>query len=124
MYIRLFLIPIVSELTQRIIDVDYDSLVLSNEEFVPVQTAISVTLVEQSQEFKFTPFNLEQQKLNLVSVPTQEVKVCWREPVSEQEHSNDFLITTPDPTNGICVCGITCKGTRISFAKVQNKVPI
>lgn len=36
------------------------------------------------------------------------------EPVTDPK-----LVTQPDPTNGQCICGLTCNGTELRFAVVQ-----
>jgi len=119
-YIRLYLVP--QNGVQQVIDVDAGDLVLSNQAFVSPQTAPSVTLVGASYDSTFTPFSITPVPpggLSLLNSQQQEVRVCWREPVGTDDYPNQDLIVEPDPTGGVCVCGISCSGTNLSYVQVQ-----
>lgn len=118
-FIRLYLVPSAGG-QQQVIDVDSMALVLSDGVFVPVQSAKTVTLQGVPASFDFTPFNAEQAAIHLDNTPLSEVRVCWREPVGTDEFPNEEVITAVDPADGSCVCGITCMGTDLSYAKVSN----
>lgn len=120
-YIRLYLVP--RNGVQEVIDVDSTDLVLSEGDFVPVQVAQSVTLVGATFTSKFTPFAytpIPPGGLDLTNTQQEEVRVCYREPVGTDDFPNQELITATDPSGGQCVCGITCQGTNIAYAQVQN----
>lgn len=123
-YTRLYLVPVGG--VQQVIDVDSTDLVLSNGTFVPVQVAPTVTLVGASYSSKFTPFGytpVPEGGLNLTQTQQQELRVCWREPVGTDDYPNEEVVVATDPSGGICVCGITCAGTNISYAVVKNVTP-
>ncbi len=119
-YIRLYLVP--QGGVQQVIDVDASDLVLSAQAFVSPQTAPTVTLVGASIDSVFTPFSFTPVPpggLSLVSSQQQEVRVCWREPVGTEDYPNQDLIVVPDPSGGMCTCGITCSGTDLTYVQVQ-----
>jgi hypothetical protein len=119
-YIRLYLVP--QNGVQQVIDVDTADLVLSGQDFVSPQTAPSVTLVGASSDSTFTPFAyapVPPGALNLINSQAQQVRVCWREPVGTDDFPNQDLVTVVDPSGGVCVCGITCQGTNLSYVQVQ-----
>jgi hypothetical protein len=123
-YIRLYLVP--QDGVQQVIDVDSEALVLSDGDFVPVQVASSVTLIGASYTSEFKPFSytpIPAGGLNLSNTQQQEMRVCWKEPVGTSEYPNQDLITATDPTDGICVCGVTCMGTDLAYVQVQNVPP-
>jgi hypothetical protein len=96
---------------------------MSDGAFVPVQMAPSVTLVGATFTSKFTPFAytpVPPGGLNLSNTQQEEVRVCWREPVGEDDFPNQDLIVAEDPSGGVCICGITCRGTDIAYVQVQN----
>jgi hypothetical protein len=33
--------------------------------------------------------------------------------------TDPLLVAAPDPSGGLCICGITCAGTDLAFVKVQ-----
>jgi len=112
--IRLYLTP--NKGNQMILDVDENDLVLSDRDYVRPQLAASVTLVKpNSPDWSFKPFQ-QTTPVDLTSVQTEQVRVCWREPVDEA--INPPPIVVADPAEGECVCGITCQGTRIAYAQV------
>jgi hypothetical protein len=119
-YIRLYLVPVNG--VQQVIDVDSTDLVLSGgQNFLPVQTAPSVTIVGASFSSKFTPFGYAPMPtLDISQTWQQEIRVCWREPVDTDEYPNPNLIVATDPSGGQCVCLITCNGTNLSYVIVQN----
>lgn len=120
-YIRLYLVSTTPTSDQQILDVDSLDLVLSNGKFLPVQTAPSVTLVLTPIDFDYTA--IDDSTLDLSNQQTQEIKVCWREPVDSEEYPSDTVVIEPDPTDGMCVCGITCQGTKIAYAQVLATAP-
>lgn len=123
-FIRLYLVP--QDGVQQVIDVDATALVLSDGDFVPVQTASTVTLVGASYTSEFKPFAytpIPPGGLNLSNAQQQEIRVCWKEPVGTDEFPNQELITATDPSDGIWVCGITCLGTDLAYVQVQNVPP-
>jgi hypothetical protein len=119
-YIRLYLVPTTNGADQQVIDVDSMSLVLSKGAFVPVQNAPSITLIGAPVDFQFTGFSSEDVSLNLSNAQQQEVRVCWREPVGSDDFPNETVVTATDPSGGVCVCGITCQGTNLSYVQVSN----
>lgn len=121
-YIRLYLVPVNGQ-PQQVIDVDSTDLVLSDGAFLPVQSAPTVTLVGTPVTSEFTPFAYQPippGTLNLSNTQQQELRVCWREPVGTDQYPNENLITQTDPSGGVCVCGVTCQGTNLSYVQVQN----
>lgn len=121
MYIRIYLVPFND--SQLAIDIPDTALILSNEQFVPVQTAPSVTLIQQPVTSEFTPFNSAQLQETLTTAQTQELRICWREPEDVQQYPDTDVIEATDPTGGVCLCGITCMGTDLAFVQVYN-VPV
>lgn len=121
-FIRLYLVPVNGQ-PQQVIDIDSTDLVLSDGAFLPVQSAPTVTLVGTTNTSAFTPFTsqpIPPGTLDLSNTQQQEIRVCWREPVGTDQFPNEDLITQPDPSGGISVCGVTCQGTNLSFVQVQN----
>ena len=119
-YIRLYLVPTQPTATQQVIDVDSTLLVLSQGQFLPVQSAPTLTLVGTPTSSSFDPFTSAQLALTISTEQTQEIKVCWREPVGTDQFPNEDVITEVDPSGGTCVCGITCNGTDLAYVMVQN----
>lgn len=117
-FIRLYLVPS-PDGTQQVIDVDSMALVLSDGAFLPVQSAKTLTLHSVPASFDFTPFNSDQATVHLDNTTLNEMRICWREPVGIDNFPNENVITAVDPTDGSCVCGITCMGTELSYAKVS-----
>jgi hypothetical protein len=94
------------------------------------------TLVYDGYEFK-EPSDLVYAMLYAVdtpalSVPYKEVpaeqlsvaqriraKVVGKDP-QQSPTSDGSLVVAADPTDGVCLCGLTCTGTEIRFAKVYN----
>lgn len=120
-FIRVYLVPFDNK--QQIIDIPDTALVLSNNQFVPVQVASSVTLVGVPISTSFTPFNSSQLPEVLNMSQTQDIRICWREPVTVQTNSDAQVIEVTDPTGGQCVCGITCQGTVITYVRVTDVTP-
>jgi hypothetical protein len=118
-FIRLYLVPSPNG-TQQVIDVDKEALILSDNAFVPVQSAKTITVHSIPASFDFTPFSADQAAVHLDSATLNEVRVCWREPVGTDDFPNQNVIAAVDPTDGSCVCGITCMGTELAYAKVSN----
>jgi hypothetical protein len=117
-FIRLYLVPFNGQ--QQILDVPSDALILSNGQFVLVQTAPSVTLYGVPVSEVFTPFNSSQTPVQLTNQQTQELRICWREPVDVQQYPDAEVIVVNDPSGGTCVCGITCVGANLTYVQVQN----
>lgn len=117
-YVRLYLVPFNN--VQQIIDVPYTALVLSNGNYVPVQTAPSVTLVGTDITVPFTPFDTAQIQESITTKQTQDIRVCWREPSDVTQYPDGSVIEATDPSGGTCICTITCNGTDLSFVKVYN----
>lgn len=118
-YTRLYLVPVNG--VQQVIDVDSTDLVLSKGEFVPVQTAPSITLIGATYTSQFTPFGYAPMPTSALSQTQQdEIRVCWREPVGTDNYPNQNVIVSADPSGGICVCGITCNGTDLSYVVVKD----
>lgn len=118
-FVRLYLAP--NKGTQQVIDVDTDHLILSNGKFVPPQTAQSITLSGAPATADFTPFGNNPdaiQNLNLAYL--DESKICWREPVGVAQYPNEKVITAADPSNGACVCAVTCSGTNLAYVQVKS----
>jgi hypothetical protein len=116
-YVRLYLSP--SNGIQQVIDVDVDHLILSNGVFVSPQTAKSVTLSGASYSAEFTPFApVPTQQLSLAY--QDEIRICWREPVGTDEFPNENVIVADDPSDGQCICGITCQGPNLSYVRVMT----
>lgn len=114
--LRLYMTP--RNGNQLVLDVDADDMVLSGQEYVRPQLAQSITIVKpNSPNWSFQPF-ASSVPIDLSSFQTEQVRVCWREPVDEAV--NPAPIAVPDPADGECVCGITCSGTKIAYAKVQT----
>lgn len=114
--LRLYMTP--SKGNQLVLDVDADDLVLSGQEYVRPQVAQSITIVKpNSPNWSFQPFE-QTTPIDLSNHQTEQVRVCWREPVDVAE--NPAPIAVVDPAGGACVCGITCSGTKIAYAKVQT----
>jgi hypothetical protein len=123
MFIRLFLIPDSSNPSIQqiqIIDVNEDVLILSNGEFVSPMVATSVTLVGVPFEVQFIPFNSTQASIQLQNNSTKEVKICKRISVNSDDYPDPNVIEVNDPTGGICICGITCLGSQITYVKVYQ----
>jgi hypothetical protein len=124
-FIRLYLVP--RNGAQQVIDVDATDLVLSRGDFVPPQTAQSVTLIGASFTSDFTPFAYSPVPpggLSLTNTQQEEYRVSWREPVGTDSFPNQELIAAIDPSGGQCVCGITCRGNEVAYVQVQNVTPI
>jgi hypothetical protein len=124
-FTRLYLLPPVATTNQpqQVIDVDSSMLLLSQGRYQPVATAPTVTLLGTPTDSVFTPSSVNNPAaLNLSTVPQQEVRICWREPVDTENYPNEQLETATDPSGGICQCGITCDGTNLMFVTVQNVV--
>lgn len=117
-YIRLYLVPQNGQ--QQVIDIDVDSLVLSKNQFVPIYKADSVTLVRTPVDSTYQPFSADAQALTLSNAQTQDVRICWREPVGTDEFPDNEVVVVPDPTDGQCVCGVTCLGPQLSYVTVSN----
>jgi hypothetical protein len=118
-FTRLYLVPING--VQQVIDVNNDDLVLSNGEFRPPQVAPSVTLIGATYSAQFTPFGYAPMPTQTITQTYQEeIRVCWREPVGEDDYPNENVIVAYDPTNGQCVCGVTCSGPDLSYVVVKN----
>lgn len=118
-YVRLYLSP--SNGIQQVIDVDVDHLILSNGAFVNPQVAKSVTLSGAPFSATFTPFGSAQSTYqNLTMSYQDEIRICWREPVGTDLYPNENVITATDPSNGQCVCGVTCSGTDLSYVVVKT----
>lgn len=117
-YLRLYLVPFNGQ--QQVIDVPDSVLILSNGQFVLVQTAPTVTLVGVPVTDTYTPFNAQQMQETLVIQQTQELRICWREPIPTQQYPDNNVIEANDPSGGTCVCGITCSGPEITYVQVQN----
>lgn len=117
-YIRLYLVPFNN--VQQIIDVPDTALVLSNGDFVPVQVAQSVTLTGQPIDSEFIPFDASQMQEALTGAQTQDIRICWREPSDVQQYPDTDVEEATDPTGGVCVCLITCEGTKLTFVQVYN----
>jgi hypothetical protein len=116
-FTRLYLVPVNG--VQQVIDVDNQDLVLSGGTFVPVAVAPTITLVGTTFSSQYMPFGTASD-LDLTQTPQTELRVCWREPVGQDDYPNENVIVAVDPTDGVCQCGITCNGTNISYAVVQN----
>jgi len=119
MFTRLYLVPVANQ-PQQVIDVDSSFLILSQGQYQPVATAPTVTLLGAATASTFVPSTVEAQSLDLSTAPTQEVRICWREPVDTENYPNEALETANDPSGGNCACGITCNGTDLSYVAVQN----
>ena len=118
-YTRLYLVPVNG--VQQVIDVDSTDLVLSNGEFLPVQTAPSITLIGATYTSQFTPFGYAPMPTSALTQTQQdEIRVCWREPVGTDNFPNQNVIVNTDPSGGICVCGVTCSGTDLSYVVVKD----
>lgn len=118
-YTRLYLVPLNG--VQQVIDVDSTDLVLSNGDFVPVQTAPSITLIGATYNSQFTPFGYSPAPNSTLSQTQQdEIRVCWREPVGTDNFPNQNVIVQTDPSGGVCVCGVTCSGTDLNYVVVKN----
>lgn len=114
--LRLYMTP--NSGSQLVLDVDADDLVLSGSEYVRPQLAQSVTIVKPSTpNWSFQPF-AQTVPLDLSMTQTEQVRVCWREPVDDA--INPAPIAVPDPAGGNCICGITCSGTKIAYAQVKT----
>jgi hypothetical protein len=117
-FTRLYLVPFNN--VQQIIDVPNTDLILSNGKYVPVQVAPTVTLMGAAITENFTPFNPSQSEQVITGQQTQDIRICWREPSDIQQYPDTDVIEATDPSNGSCICGITCSGTDLSFVKVYN----
>lgn len=114
--LRLYMTP--SKGNQLVLDVPANDLVLSGHEYVQPQLAESITIVKpNTPNWSFQPFDAGT-PLNLSTLQTEQVRVCWREPVTVA--TNPAPIAVVDPANGVCICGITCSGTKIAYAKVHT----
>jgi hypothetical protein len=118
-YVRLYLTP--SNGTQQVIDVDVNSLILSNGAFVSPQTASSITLSGAPYTTDFSPFGFAPVTDQQLSMTYQdEFRICWREPVGTDQYPNENVIIETDPSGGVCVCGVTCLGTNLSYVIVKS----
>lgn len=121
MFIRLFLVPDqLNPSIQQIIDVDPDVLILSNGEFISPALATSITLISVSVEVGFIPFNSDQIPIELQNNSTKEIRICKRINVNSDDYPNPDVIEVNDPTGGVCICGITCLGTQITYVQVYQ----
>lgn len=99
MFVRLYLVPEYNR-PQRILDVPADEVVLDLDgEFRSPSTVQYVAL----------------QNPNAATDPTQEfVKVCWRERIDDGSNPTfPTPVVEPDPTNGECICLVTCSGIKV-----------
>jgi hypothetical protein len=118
-YVRLYLSPS-NGIQQQVIDVDVDILILSNGRFVSPQTAQTVTISRAPYSASFTTFGSTPITGSLTLSSEDEVRICWREPVGTDDYPNENVITAADPSDGQCVCGVTCSGTDLSYVVVQT----
>lgn len=44
--------------------------------------------------------------------------VVGYDPMSEPS-TDSALVSATDPSNGLCICGITCKGTNVAYVQVN-----
>lgn len=121
-YTRLYLVP--TQGKQRIIDVPSTELVLSDGRFMSPSVAPTVTLTKAPTRSVYETFEQDQTQLGLITSQSVELKVCFREPSDLQEYQDGDVVEAFDPTDGQCVCGITCAGTKLSYAQVYNVPPI
>jgi hypothetical protein len=117
-YVRLYLSP--SNGIQQVIDVDVDILILSGGEFVSPQIAPTITISRTPYSASFTTFGSTPITGSLTLASQDEVRICWREPVGTDQYPNENVVTSTDPSDGQCVCGITCSGTQLSYVVVQT----
>lgn len=120
-FTRLYLVPIQGK--QQIIDVPSDVTILSEGKFVTPGVAPTVTLTRTASRSQFTAFTQDEVQSNLITQQTQEVKVCFREPSDLQQYPDGSVIEATDPSNGACLCGITCAGTNLAYVQVLNVPP-
>lgn len=118
-YVRLYLSPS-NGIQQQVIDVDVDILILSNGTFVSPQTAKSITISRTAYTASYTTFGAAPVTEALTVASQDEVRICWREPVGTDDYPNENVVTSADPSDGQCVCGITCSGTDLSYVVVQT----
>ncbi len=117
-YVRLYLSP--SNGTQQVIDVDVDDLILSNGVFANPQTAATITISRAPYTASLTTFGSAPITGQLTLASTDEISICWREPVGTEEYPNENVIISADPSGGNCVCGVTCAGTDLSYVTVKT----
>lgn len=118
-YIRLYLVPGVDG-TQQVVDVPDNVTLLSNGNFMLAQNAPTLTVVGAPVTSNFTPFDPAQLQTTLTTQETQEIRICWREPSPTQTYPDTGVIEAQDPTDGVCLCGITCIGPQLSYVQVTN----
>jgi hypothetical protein len=118
-YVRLYLSPSIGN-AQQVIDVDVDNLIFSNGAFVSPQTATSITISRTPYSASYETFGAFPVTEALTVLSQDEVGICWREPVGTDQYPNENVVTAVDPSGGVCVCGITCAGTQLSYVVVQN----
>ncbi len=104
--------------TQALLSVAADTLVYDGQYFVQPSAAKYVALYSVPIAATTLPFGgLES---NLAYVASQiKAGVLNYNPV-EQLDSDPSLVIEPDPSLGICVCFITCKGTFFSYVQVTS----
>jgi hypothetical protein len=117
-FLRLYLVP--QNNVQQVIDVDDSDLVLSDGQFVRVQLAKTITLVSANVESTYQPFAADASALTISNMQSQDVRICWKEPVGSDQFPSNEIVVAPDPSAGACICGITCQGTDLAYVTVSN----
>lgn len=105
--------------TQVLLSIEPDTLVYDGEVFVSPEVAKYVALYNLSSVSVTTlPWGGLGPNTVITSSGTR-AKVLQYNPVT-QPYTDSSLVVEPDPSLGVCVCFITCKGTLFSYVKVTS----
>lgn len=110
LYVRL---PNVEDI--QFLDVRNDELVYDGREFREPEKTQFVSLHESPSVGDTMPFP---ESVHCMVTGYLRLSVLDREQV-QAGSSDPRLILAEDPTDGICICGITCDGVRLSYVKIQ-----
>lgn len=105
------------------IDVPDDTLIMDGDyNFLTPDRIQTVAIAAPGIQFNFKP-HLPPSRAAFIAMNINVLyvyRVINTEPQSSVEYPNPNVIEAIDPTNGQCLCGITCLGTELAFVKVYS----
>jgi hypothetical protein len=102
---------------QLTLDVPSGELVLYDGVFVDPSTAPAITLAAVDVDASFTPFGKTTAE-PLTIKQQRQVAICSAEDIPDSEVQPSPIVIAPDPSDGECICGITCAGTNLRYVQV------